>query len=183
MSEHTEATPRTGQRRKHDEARELLKALRTENPEADRAMLTRLYLDHVRPIIASGDDPEAVETLVIAPLREWVGANIVEPRNKPGPKQKTPEDRAAEKTAIAEIASRDDKRIEEIITRRLLEWEMIDGQRLGDLTGADCRNLSERHGVFFHVISDNIPARAKVRNHYTELELQALARHHKLIVP
>lgn len=178
MSEHIQ----TGRRqRQRDEARDLLKTLRTENPEADRDALIGLYLDHVRPLIAGGDDPDAVETLVITPLREWLGANIIEPRQRG---QKIREDRKAEKAVlIAKIAARDEKRVEEIVTRRLLEWEMIDGRRLGDLTGADCRALSEKCGVFFHVISDQIPQRAKVRNHFSELELQSLARHHKLIVP
>lgn len=163
-----------------DEARELLKTLRKENPEADRTKLIRLYLDHVRPIIG-GDDPDAVEALVINPLREWVGANIVEPRRQ---NKASRERRANEKAAlVAEIAKRDEKRVDEIVTRRLLEYEMMDGRPIGDLTGAECRNLSERYGVFFHVISDQIPARAKVRNHFSELELQSLARHHKLIVP
>jgi hypothetical protein len=187
MSEHTETTSRTSGRRRQprDEARELLKSLRTENPEADRNALVRLYYDHIRPLIAGVDDPDAVAALLVTPALEWVGANIIDPPQPKSQKpQKTRAERAAEKTAlVAEIAARDKKRIDEIVTRRLLEWEIIDGRRLGDLTGADCRNLSERCGVFLHVISDNIPARAKVRNHYTELELQALARHHKLIVP
>jgi len=187
MSEHTQATPRTSGRRRrqqHDEAHELLKTLRIENPEADRAAIVQLYRDYIRPLIAGVDDPDAVEALLVGPALGWVAANIIEPRPKSQKPQKTRAERAAEKTAfVAEIGANDSKRIDEIVTRRLLEWEIIDGRRLGDLTGADCRNLSERCGVFLHVISDNIPARAKVRNHYTELELQALARHHKLIVP
>jgi hypothetical protein len=180
MSEHTHTETTTGRRtRQRDEARDLLKRLRIDNPKADRAALTRLYVEHVRPIIQDGDD-DAIEALVILPLREWIGANIVEPRGQ----RKTAEERAAERAArVEEIAARDAERVEEIVTRRLLEWEMLDGRALGDLTGADCRGLSERLGVFFHVISDQIPPRAKVRNHFTELQLQALARHHKLIVP
>lgn len=183
MSEHTETS--TGRRsRRRDEARDLIKTLQKENPKADRVEIVKLYIiNHVRPLCVADDDD--VETLIINPMREWVGAQISMP--KPKPATKTREERVAAKEAnaamVAEIATRDADRIEEIITRRLLEWEVIDGRRLGDLTGADCRNLSERCGVFLHVISDNIPARAKVRNHYTELELQALARHHKLIVP
>ena len=178
MSEHTQATPRTSGRRRrqqHDEAHELLKTLRIENPEADRAAIVQLYRDYIRPLIAGVDDPDAVEALLVGPALGWVAANIIEPRQQK-PKKKAP-------ALVEEIAARDSKRVEEIVTRRLLEWEIIDGRRLGDLTGADCRNLSERYGVFLHVISDNIPARAKVRNHYTELELQGLARHHKMIVP
>lgn len=180
MSEHTQTAPGRQRRRQHDEARDLLKTLRAENPKADRAKLIRLYLDHVRPIIG-GDDPDAVEAFVLNPLREWVGANIIQPRQQ---SKASREKRAAEKAAlVADITARDKRRVDDIVTRRLLEYEMMDGRRIGDLTGAECRNLSERYGVFFHVISDQIPARAKVRNHFTELELQALARHHKLIVP
>lgn len=184
MSENT-AAPGTGlhqgKRRHRDGARELLKLLRTQNPEADRSALVQLYIDHIRQIDGT-EDPDAIDALVIAPLREWLLANITEPR-QPAQK-KTREERKAEQAAlVAEIATKDNQRVEEIITRRLMEWEVIDGRRLGDLTGADCRNLSERLGVFFHVISERIPARAKIRNQLTELELQALARHHNLITP
>ncbi len=184
MSEHIQSGRR--QRQQRDEARDLLKMLRTENPEADRAALIRLYMDQAEPAIESSDDPELIRALLGRPTREWLGAEISEP--KPKAAKKTREEREAAKAAkaamVEEIAERDADRVEAIVMeRRLLEWEIIDGQRLGNLTGADCRNLSERFGVFFHVISDNIPPRAKVRNRYTELELQALARHHKLIVP
>lgn len=187
MSEHTESTTTTTTRRQRqrDEARDLLKTLRTENPEADRSALTKLYINHFWSLIPDDADRDAIAAAVITPLREWLGAEIRE--TEPKAAKKTREERAAAKAEsaayVAAIATNDHKRIDEIVTRRLLEWEIIDGRRLGDLTGADCRNLSERCGVFLHVISDNIPARAKVRNHYTELELQALARHHKLIVP
>jgi hypothetical protein len=182
MSEHTDtsttATLRRGKRR--DEARDLLKALRVENPEADRDALVKLYLAHVRPIVDRADDPDAVETLVFNPLREWVGAQIVEPRQRTKSREQRASERAVE---LSQIAARDEKRVEEIVARRLLEYEMMDGRTIGDLTGADCRKLAEREGAFFHAIAEHIPARARVRNHYSELELQALARHHKLIVP
>jgi hypothetical protein len=177
MSEATHTT--TLRRRRRDEARELLNTLRVDNPKADRNALIKLYLAHIRSVIESATDPEAIDTLVLNPLREWVGAQITEPRTR-----KTREERAAEKAAMLEqIGARDSERIETIVTRRLLEWEMPDGRLLGDLTGADCRNLSERFGVFLHVLSDQMPARAKVRNRFTELELQAIARHHKLVTP
>jgi hypothetical protein len=179
MSEHVQIRSSVRQSRQYDAARDLLKKLQQANPEADRLSLIRLYVAKVRPIIDNGDDPDAVEALIMAPLREWVGANIREPRQPP---QQRAERAAAKAAYIAEISARDNKRVEEIVTRRLLEYEMMDGRVIGDLTGAECRKLSERCGVFFHVISDQIPARAKVRNHYTELELQALARHHSLIV-
>jgi hypothetical protein len=130
-------------------------------------------------MIDSGDDPNAVEVLVIGPLREWVATNITERWRRAG---KPREERQAQREAlVAGMGARDAKRIDEIVTTRLLEHEIIDGRRLGDLTGAECRNLSERYGVFLHVISEQIPKRAKVRNHFSELELQSLARHHKLI--
>jgi hypothetical protein len=181
MSEHTETSTGRSRRLPRDHARELLKNLRIENPNADRSALVKLYIDHVRPIVDGGDDPNAVEGLVISPLREWIAANIVEPRQRDT--QPAEKRRAQREALVADIGARDNKRIDDIVTTRLLEYEMMDGRRLGDLTGAECRNLSERCGVFFHVISEQIANRAKVRNHFTELELQSLARHHKLIRP
>jgi hypothetical protein len=180
MSEHTATTVTGRQRKQRDHARELLKSLRATNPEADRATLVKLYIEHVRPIV-DGDDPAQVDALVLDPLREWVAANVVEPRQRNN--EPTEKRRAQREALVAVIAERDTKRIDDIVATRLLEYELMDGRRLGDLTGAECRNLSERYGVFFHVISEQLPNRAKVRNHFTELELQSLARHHKLIRP
>lgn len=172
----TTTTVSASRRRTRDEARELLSRLRAEHPKANRIELTRLYIAEIRPLIPDSSDPDMVELMVINPLREWVGAQIVERRAT-----KSREERAAEKAAlIADISARDSERVEAIVTRRLLEYEMIDGRVIGDLSGADCRKLAENQGSFFRAIAEHIPPRAKVRNHYNEVELQALARQYKL---
>jgi hypothetical protein len=182
-SEHQQS----GRRQQRDGARAFLKQLRADNPAADRAGLVRLYLDHVRSLIAGAEEVDTIDELVIDPLREWLAANIAEPAPllSRGPRQRTPEEtaaREAEKAAlVAQMESADHQRIEEIVTRRLLEYELVDGRLLGDITGAECRLCGARYGNFFTAVAERVQPRQLVRNGIGELELQALARTHGLI--
>lgn len=177
MSEHTHAGAR---HRKHqDAARDLLKSIRAQHPEADRAMGIVLFIDHLYPLLAPVEERAELDALVLMPLREWIAANWIEPRKV---SEEARAERAAAKAAmLAAIKVKGAKRDEEIATIALLEFEMPDGRKIGDLSGAECIGWGEKQGRFFRSLGEQLAPRAKVRNHFTELDLQAIARHHKLI--
>jgi hypothetical protein len=64
---------------------------------------------------------------------------------------------------------------------RLLEYETTYGKALGDCTGAECERLSRRYGDFFFELAKRLTRSETVRAHLSEVELQAIARSHRLI--
>ena len=173
--------------------REFIDKLRAEEPNANTDEIAQRYMAAVRE--HSLFDDMFWEILVLDPLEEWLRANVVAPapvRLVPPPAQpprrnKAPEERAratAETRAlVTQIAAKDAERIELVVAIRLLEYKTTYGKTLGDCTGAECARLSRHYGAFFAEIARRINPADRVRNHLSELELQGIARVHRLIGP
>jgi hypothetical protein len=140
---------------------------------------------YLRTLPARDDDPDGYARLVIAPLREL----LPHPRPKPTPAQrdaavkKRAESAARTRAIVEKFRAIDDDRIEAIVSVRLLEYQMMNGRALGDLTGAQCRQHADSYGGFLGVLAERLTPRERVRNHFTEVTLQALARQHKVSLP
>lgn len=176
------------------EPRDFIARLRAQYPGENDDAIRERYKQHVceRAMF----DDSAIKRLVMAPLDEWLKsvldkappATPLPAAPAPKPKRsKTVEEReqarAATNAIVGEIAKRDEKRIEREVTIRLLEYQTTYEKPLGDCTGAECRRLSIRYGVFFAEIAKRLRPSDHVRHHLTEAELQAIAVTHRLIGP
>src|SRR6185295_8094433 len=88
---------------------------------------------------------------------------------------------ALKRQLVETLAKADEQRIEAEVNIRLLEYATPYGKQLGDCTGAECTRLSRRYGSFFAELGKRITRSETVRAHLTEVELQAIARTHRLI--
>lgn len=104
------------------------------------------------------------------------------PLSDPAASEQARQERASARQRLMEtLASNDEKRIENEVQIRMLEYQTTYGKALGDCTGAECDRLSRRYGDFFFELAKRITRSETVRAHLTEVELQAIARTHRLI--
>lgn len=185
----TEATPaRSRRRRTLESPRDFVARLRAGFPTDTPEQIAERYLSHVRETNVFDDAQE--EIYVLDPLREWVLATIAA-QTKGAPKPPSPDAlqrRRAHKAAAlqkigAAVEQKIEKRAEELVEIRLLEYQTTYGKALGRCTGAECRRLGRRYGAFFTEVGKRLRPSEHVEEHLSELELQAIARVHYLVGP
>jgi hypothetical protein len=174
--------------------REFIDKLRAAEPNADADEICRQYLVAIREHTIF--DEGKWEILALTPIEEWLRATVIAARPLAPPKDRTPPRprpprtpeqvaaRAAEtKHLVDTIGAGVERMIEAEVAMRLLEYETTYGKKLGDCTGAECGRLSRNYGSFFAEVAKRLNPSDRVRNHLSELELQAIARTYRLIGP
>lgn len=160
---------------------EILAGFRQQNPEATAAELREIAQQYIL-------ENTEFENIATRNFTMWLvdrslSREIKEvPLSDPAASKKAREERESARQRLLEtLASNDEKRIENEIKIRMLEYQTTYGKALGDCTGAECDRLSRRYGDFFFELAKRITRSETVRAHLTEIELQAIARTHRLI--
>lgn len=157
---------------------ETLARLREENPGADAAKLREAARQYL--LEKSEFKDQASRDFNFWCVEKTLFREIKEP--KPEPAQEIAAQRIALKEQITRtMAQNHEKIIEAEVAIRLLEYQTTYGKLLGDCTGAECERLSRRYGDFFFELAKRLNRSETVRAHLTEVELQAIARTHRLI--
>lgn len=182
-----------------ENGRDFIRRLQAGFPTDTPEQIVNRYIAHIRDV-AAFEDYQA-ELYVLPALEEWVAANIVSPvkprqqlKAVPAPStplrsRKTPEQRAAaeaQRQALVEvIAEKDQQRVAELVKVRLLDYLVlvpgVGSQALGECTGAQCRRAGQRLGPWLLEIAKRLRPSERVKHHLSELELQGIARSHRLL--
>jgi hypothetical protein len=190
-----EPGPAPRARRRVVTPRDFIKQLQTRYPTESAAQIRERYKQQIRDNVLFDD--RATEALAMGPLDEWLAVNVSgtgilppasasasSPRAR---REATPQDRKeaaqVKETLVAEIVHEHTAVVEAEVSIRLLEYQTTYGKPLADCTGAECRRLSVRYGGFFAELAKRLRPADHVGVHLTEVELQAIARSHRLIGP
>lgn len=131
---------------------EILRRLHRAHPDADRAQLRGIFLDHLSSMV-----PHAIIRPLGAVFFDARYTYVVRPKPL---------------AAVPQTQTLRDKTRQEVVVamRGLLNWMMPNGKKLGDCTGRECRKA----GGWLTRVAAKVPPRKLVRDVLSDAQLQKL---------
>jgi hypothetical protein len=176
---HTNVAIPARRRRRATMPEQTLAGIRHENPNASPNELREIARQYV--IENSEFEHQASRDFTLWLVDKALLHEIKEPKPEAKPEVIRAE-RAALKARLTKTMQQyHETLIADEVKIRLLEYETTYGKALGDCTGAECERLSRRYGDFFFELAKRLTRSETVRAHLSEVEVQAIARSHRLI--
>jgi hypothetical protein len=166
-------------RRRTTTPERILARFREENPNASPNELREIARQYV--IENSEFEDQASRDFTLWLVDKALLHEVKEPKPEGKPEVIRAQRSALQARLTETMQQNHEKVIAEEVKIRLLEYETTYGKALGDCTGAECERLSRRYGDFFFELAKRLTRSETVRAHLSEVELQAIARSHRLI--